>query len=406
MKLRLILLLLTLIATCVDSTNGEDWPGWRGPRGDGISLETSAPLSWSATENIGWRTRLPGNGLSSPIVLGSRVFVTAGNSSDETRRVICLDTATGEILWNVSVHQGPGGTMHRFNSTASSTPVSDGKLVFATFVDDRGLYVVALDFDGTIVWAKNPGTFYSNHGFAACPVIYGEGVIINGQQDGEAFVCMLRRTDGHELWRHIPTTNLRSFSTPLLTTVEGEDQLILTGSAKTLGLNPNTGETVWHADGPSQKFVCTPAVGHGMVFSFGGSPDKHAMALRLGGRGDILQSGLAWRNEKSMPYVPSPILVGNYLHIINDNGVYTCLEPRTGKTLKTARKFGSVYSSPIAVADRIYFFEDSGNCTVIQNNDRFEVLAQNALGEPTQTTPAISNGRLYIRTDSHLVQVK
>ena len=405
MNTRLTLALLTLIAGGAASSNADDWPGWRGPRGDGISLETSAPLTWSAKENIGWRTPLPGSGLSSPIVLGDRVFVTAGDTSDETRRVICVEASTGKILWNISVHRGPGGKMHRFNSTASSTPVSDGQFVFATFVDDQGLYVAAVDFEGTLVWTKNPGTFYSNHGFAACPVLYGEGVIVNGQQDGEAFVCMLRRQDGHEIWRHKPTINLRSFSTPVLTAVDGEDQLILTGSSQTIGLNPKTGETIWHADGPSQKFVCTPAVGHGLVFSFGGSPDKHAMAVRLGGRGDVLQSGLVWRNERSMPYVPSPILVGDYLHIINDSGVYTCLEPRTGKTLNTGRKLGSVYSSPISVADRVYFFEDSGVCTIIRNNPNFEILAQNELGEPTQTTPAISNGKLYVRTDSHLVQI-
>lgn len=405
MKTQLALILATIIAAIAVSAHADDWPGWRGPRGDGISLEAAAPLSWSATENIGWRTPLPGTGLSSPIVVGDRVFVTAGDSSDETRRIICLDSSSGEILWNTAVHQGPGGTMHRFNSTASSTPVSDGKFVFAIFVDDHGLYVAALDFAGTVVWTKNPGTFYSNHGFAACPVIYGEGVIVNGQQDGEAFVCMLRREDGKELWRHTPTVNLRSFSTPLLTTVNGEDQLILTGSSKTIGIDPKSGETIWHADGPSQKFVCTPAVGHGLVFSFGGSPEKHAMALRLGGRGDVLESGLVWRNERSMPYVPSPILVGDYLHIINDTGVYTCLEPRTGKTLYTGRKLGSVYSSPVSVADRIYLFEDSGACTVIRNSPSFEVLARNELGEPVQTTPAISHGKLYVRTESHMLQI-
>ncbi len=400
-----MILCIVLVVVCRDTLNAEDWPGWRGPRGDGISLDATAPLHWSTTENIVWRTPLPGAGRSSPIVVGNRVFVTAGDPIDETRRVICIDESTGKLLWNVVAHQGPAGTMHRFNSTASSTPVSDGKSVFAVFVDDKGLYVVAVDFEGKIVWSKSPGTYFSNHGFAASPVVYGEGVIVNGHQDGEAFVCMLRKHDGQELWRFKPKMNLRSFSTPVLTTFDGNDQLILTGASQTLALDPKTGEQIWFADGPSQKFVCTPAIGHGMVFSFGGSPDKHAMAVRLGGHGDILTTHLKWRNERSMPYVPSPILVGDRLHIINDSGVYTCLDAPTGETLFSGRKLGSVSSSPVSVADRIYFFEDSGACTIIQNSPDFQVLARNELLETVQTTPAVCHGSLYVRTEMHLIRI-
>ena len=400
-----MILCIVLVVVCRDTLNAEDWPGWRGPRGDGISLDATAPLHWSTTENIVWRTPLPGAGRSSPIVVGNRVFVTAGDPIDETRRVICIDESTGKLLWNVVAHQGPAGTMHRFNSTASSTPVSDGKSVFAVFVDDKGLYVVAVDFEGKIVWSKSPGTYFSNHGFAASPVVYGEGVIVDGHQDGEAFVCMLRKHDGQELWRFKPKMNLRSFSTPVLTTFDGNDQLILTGASQTLALDPKTGEQIWFADGPSQKFVCTPAIGHGMVFSFGGSPDKHAMAVRLGGHGDILTTHLKWRNERSMPYVPSPILVGDRLHIINDSGVYTCLDAPTGETLFSGRKLGSVSSSPVSVADRIYFFEDSGACTIIQNSPDFQVLARNELLETVQTTPAVCHGSLYVRTEMHLIRI-
>jgi myo-inositol-hexaphosphate 3-phosphohydrolase/outer membrane protein assembly factor BamB len=390
---------------CAGTLNAEDWPGWRGPRGDGISRDITAPLHWSPTENIAWRTPLPGIGLSSPIVIGNHVFVTAGDPTDETRRVICVDESTGKILWNVQAHQGPAGTMHRLNSTASSTPVSDGKFVFAAFADDKGLYVVAVDFEGKIIWSSNPGTYFSNHGFAASPVLYGEGVIVNGQQDGDAFVCMLHKLDGKELWRFKPKMNLRSFSTPVLTTFVGQDQLVLTGSSQTSGLDPKTGEQIWFADGPSQKFVCTPAVGHGMVYSFGGSPDKHAMALRLGGHGDVLATHLEWRHERSMPYVPSPILVGERLHVINDSGVYTCLDAHTGDILCSNRKLGSVYSSPVSVADRIYFFEDSGTCTIIQDGSDFQVLARNELSETVQTTPAVCHGCLYVRTESNLIRI-
>uniref|UniRef100_A0A7C4LNZ1 Serine/threonine protein kinase n=1 Tax=Schlesneria paludicola TaxID=360056 RepID=A0A7C4LNZ1_9PLAN len=388
---------LTSVATAND-----DWPAWRGPRGDGISPGAQAPLRWSETENIVWKTAIPSVGRSSVIVVGGRVFVTTGVAADSSRRVLSLDRADGRILWNVAVFTGPEGTMHRFNTTASSTPASDGRHVFAVFNDDQGLYVFALDFEGQVVWSKRVGAYFSNHGFAASPLLYEDGVIVNGQQDGDAFVVMLNRWTGAELWRYVPAVKLRSFSTPVLTAHNGEEQLILAGSMQTVALNPRTGNVLWSADGPSEKFVATPSVGHGLVFSFGGSPNKKGMAVRLGGTGDVTATHIAWRNERSMPYVPSPLLLGDYLHVVNDQGIYTCLEPRTGKVLFSGRKFGPVYSSPIAVGDRIYQFEDSGGCTVIANEPEFRELARNELHELVQTTPAFSRGQLFIRGEKHV----
>jgi hypothetical protein len=394
---------VVLISLAAAPSHGEDWPGWRGPRGDGTSRETGVPLRWSATENIAWSTAVPGAGRSSPIVVGRRVFLTTGEATDESRRVLCFDRESGELLWNVVVHRGAGGVMHRLNSTASSTPVADHERVYAVFVDDEGMRVVAVDFSGHPVWSVSPGGFQSQHGFAASPVLFGEGVIVNGQQDGEAFVVMLNRATGAELWRYRPQVNLRSFSTPVLIQYQGEDQLVIAGASQTVALAPSTGELLWFAEGPSQKFVSTPAVGHGLVFSFGGSPEKRAMAVRLGGEGDVSNSHVAWRNERAMPYVPSPLLVGDYLHVISDTGIYTSLGPKTGEVLHTGRKLGPVSSSPVSAAGQVYFFEDSGTCTVIKNGAAFDVLAKNEIAEAVYTTPAISAGSLFVRTESHLL---
>jgi outer membrane protein assembly factor BamB len=386
--------------------HAEDWPAWRGPRGDGNSVETVVPLRWSATENIAWKTAVPGTGRSSPIIVGRHVFLTTGEASDESRRVLCFDRDDGALLWNTPVHQGAAGMQHRLNTTASSTPAADDQRVYSVFVDDQGMRAVAVDYSGHIVWNVSPGSFHSQHGFAASPVLYGDGVLVNGQQDGEAFVVLLKRDTGAERWRFRPQVNLRSFSTPVLFRHDGQDQLILTGASQTLALAPQTGTPLWYADGPSQKFVSTPAVGHGLVFSFGGSPEKRAMAVRLGGSGDVSNSHVVWRNERAMPYVPSPLLAGDYLHVIADSGVYTCLDPQSGATLLTGRKLGPVSSSPVAAAGRVYLFEDSGKCTVIRDSANFEVLATNDLHEPVYTTPAISDGSLFIRTESHLLRVK
>lgn len=389
----------------VSPSRGEDWPGWRGPRGDATSHETNVPLHWSGSDNIAWKTPVPGVGRSSPIVVGQRVFLTTGEVDEQTRRVLCFDRDSGRPLWNKLVHQGAGGMMHRFNTTASSTPAGDGERVYAAFVDDHGMRVVALDLQGEIVWSVSPGTFHSQHGFAASPVLYGEGVIVNGHQDGEAFVVMLDRRSGQERWRFKPAVNQRSFSTPVLTRHDGEDQLILAGASQTVAISPATGKRIWFAAGPAEKFVSTPAVGEGMVFSFGGSPKEKAMAIRLGGRGDVLESHVVWRAEKGMPYIPSPILLGEHLHVVNDQGIYSCLDPKTGDARLVGRKFGPVCSSPVSVAGRIYFFEDSGKCTVIENGPGFEVLATNELDEAVYATPAVSAGSLFVRTEAHLLRI-
>ncbi|MGE0758610.1 MAG: PQQ-binding-like beta-propeller repeat protein [Pirellulaceae bacterium] len=395
---------LFLMVSCPGAAE-ENWSGWRGARGDGISRHREVPLSWTPSENIAWKTPLAGAGRSSPIIWGRRVFLTTSLPTDHTRHVLCLDIATGQVMWDTVVHRGAEGKMHKFNTPASSTPTTDGERVYAIFIDEQGMQVVATDVQGRIVWSKRPGTFYSQHGFAASPVLYRDGLVVNGHQDGEAFVVMLDARTGEERWRYKPAINLRSFSTPVLTQQDGRDLLILTGASQTAALDPLDGQLIWHVQGPSEKFVCTPSVGHGMVFSFGGSPEKIAMAIRLGGSGNVAASHVAWRIERGMPYVPTPLLYGDLLHIVNDLGIYTCLEPATGKTLFSKRAFGPMYSSPIAVEERIYFFEDTGRCTVVRNGRDLDVLATNELGAEVYTTPAVADGCLIVRTVSHVVRI-
>ena len=383
--------------TCAD-----DWPAWRGPRGDGISLESNGPLHWSTTDNIRWKTPIPGTGLSSPIVAGELVFVTTGLAEDQSRHLIALDRKDGRVRWDRALLSAPPGQMHRLNTTASSTPLCDGERIITVFTDETGLYVYAVNLQGESLWSKRVGDFASRHGFAASPVAYETGVIVNGQQDGAAFVVNLDRQTGDELWRYSPEVKLRSFSTPVVTRTESGPVLVLSGSSQTVGLDPARGTVNWFATGPSEKFVSTPSVGHGMVFSFGGSPEEKSMAIRLGGSGDVSLTHVAWRKDRAMPYVPSPLLAGSFLHVVNDQGIYSCIDPVEGKTLFSARKFGNVCSSPIAVGERIYLFEDSGTCTVVKNGSEFLELAKNQLDETIQTTPAFSDSQLCVRSVNHV----
>ncbi len=233
---------------------------WRGPRGDGVSRESTAPLKWSDSENIRWKSPIPGRGLSSPIVVGDAIFVTTFMAENDSRRLIKIDKTSGECLWNIELHKGPVEQQHRFNSCASSTPASDGDRVYCLTVDDQKMWVTAVDFDGKQCWKVSPGTFGSQHGFAASPVLFDGKVIVNGHQDGEAFIVALDTTNGTTSWTYQPAVKLRSFSTPVLTEFEGESQLVVTGANQTVGINPSTGRLIWFAAGPNQKAVSSPSI--------------------------------------------------------------------------------------------------------------------------------------------------
>lgn len=394
-----------LLAVVGGVNYAEDWPMWRGPRGDGTSLETDVPLSWSPNKNIAWKTPIPGQGRSSPIVCGDAVFVTTVMPDSQSRRLLKLNRASGVVEWNQELLIGPREQQHRFNTSASSTPATDGALIYCVAVDDQRMYVVACDYEGKMHWRASPGTFESKHGFAASPLLFEETIIVNGHQDGDAFVVALDCRTGREVWRYIPEVRLRSFSSPVLIKLDEGPQVILTGANQTVGIDPKSGKRIWYAEGPSEKSVSTPSVGLGMVFSFAGSPSPRAMAIRLGGEGDVSTTHVVWDAARAMPYVPTPLLAGKYLHVINDVGIYSCIEPETGKVLKVVRRGGNTYSSPVSVRNRIYLFEDNGQCTVIRNDAAFHVLARNELGEGTQCTPAISNGSLFVRTEDHLWRI-
>lgn len=412
MKRQLVSLTIAIAASTVSTmalstrAQGEDWPMWRGPRGDGVSLESKAPMKWSTTENVRWKTKIAGVGRSSPIVVGDSVFVTAFDTTSQSRQLFRVDKESGKVVWATTVHTAPSENQHKFNTSASATPASDGKLVFTVFVDDKQLVVAATDWKGEVVWKKFLGTYFSRHGFAASPVLCDEGLIINGHQDGDAFVSLLTPSTGEEVWRYKPETNLRSFSTPLVGIVDGQRQIVLAGANQTLGLDPKTGERIWFVAGPSEKVVCSPSIGLGHVFSFGGSPAVRACAIKQDGLKNESEQNIIWKTEKGMPYVPTPVLYGERFHIVDDLGIYTCLDPITGKVLKALRKSGNTYSSPIGVADRVYLFDDSGTCTIIANNNQYEVLAKNSLDEVVQTTPAFSDGSMYIRSEDHLWRIE
>ena len=393
------------------SLKAQEWSMWRGPRGDGISKETGVPTQWSDQNNIAWKTPVPGRGLSSPIALGGSIYLTTADPQTDVRSLIKFDQRDGKIVWSCQIHRGPIENQHKFNTSASSTPAGDSGVIYCSFADDKQLIAAAVSENGQILWKVSLGSYFSKHGFAASPVVCEFGVLINGHQDGEAFVAMLAKEDGREVWRFTPPVAQRSFSTPYLTQVGSDPATILVGANRTMAVKLEDGQILWQVEGPTEKVVCSPSVGHGMVFAFGGSPDIIAFAVPLDPRSTkpsaatdetSASDGAIWRLEKGMPYVPTPLLFGDYLHVIDDGGVYTCLDPESGKSLRRVRKGGNTYSSPIGINDLIYSFEDSGRCTVFRNNALYEVIANNDLGESVQTTPCVLKDALIVRSESHL----
>ena len=409
---------LRLSAWCVGVTAGllltavqaENWPGWRGPRGDGTSRETVAPLRWSETENIRWKVPIPGKGHSSPIVWNDRVFVTTCIEANGQRLLLCLDRSSGRERWRRTVFTGPLERIHRLNSYASSTPATDGHYVWVSFLDRSRMLIVCYDFNGEEIWRKSPGRFYSRHGYCSSPVLYKDLVIVNGDQDGEAWIVALDKATGRERWRADRPNRTRSYCVPILIQHGGKTQLVLSGSKCVAAYDPDTGEQLWIVDGPTDQFVASLVYRDGILFVTGGYPEYHLMAIRPDGRGNVTKTHVAWHHRRvgnrRAAYVPSPIAHGHRFFLVTDIGYVSCLDIATGKTIWHRRLGRHFSASPVSVGDRLYFCDDDGNTFVVAAADQFRLLAKNTLDDECYASPAVSDGEIFIRTLKRLYCIR
>jgi len=388
----------------------ENWQGWRGPNGDGTSPEKGIPVKWSGTENIAWRIAIPGEGHSSPIIWGDKVFLTSSLTEKNKRILLCLDRPSGQTVWQRDVVQSPPETIHRLNSRASGTPATDGRQVYVTFMRAEGdrviapnvssdrlitpgkIIVTAYDLDGNEKWKTNVGDFVSAHGFNTCPVLFEDLVILNGDHDGDAYLVALDRQSGRERWRIRRENKTRSYATPI----------ILSGSLCVASYDPRNGKRHWIVDGPTEQFVASMVYDGKYVFATGGYPERHTVAIRPGGRGNVTDSHIVWRTTRGAAFVPSPIISGRYLLMVADSGIASCFEARTGKRHWMERLPGGHSPSPVSADGLVYFVSDQGVTTVIRPGETFEVIAKNELGEPVSASPAISQGHFFLRTHRHL----
>ena len=404
--------LALLLATV--ATGAEDWPQFRGPTGQGHSSERGLPLEWSEVRNIVWKTPVPGEGLSSPVVAGGRVWMTAavdtGNPArgpvTSSLRLLAVDAATGREMVNVEVFRLPrAGYINPKNSRASPTPIVDGGRVYVHFGAEG---TAAVTTDGVIVW-KTQLRYQSQHGAGGSPVLFGDLLIVSCDGNGgEAFVAALDTHTGTIRWktdRRLPAD--QAYSTPLVIRAGDRDQVVSVGAHRAVAYDPRTGREIWHVGYPNGfSNVPRPVYGHGLVYIATGFNDPTLIAVRADGEGDVTRTHLAWTVARSVPLTPSPLLVGEELYMVSDIGVLTCLDARTGVSLWQARLAGDYSASPVFADGRIYLQSEAGLTTVIAPGKEFRRLATSQLDGAILASMAISGGSIYIRTDGHLYRIR
>ncbi|MBV9126421.1 MAG: PQQ-binding-like beta-propeller repeat protein, partial [Planctomycetes bacterium] len=283
-----------------------------------------------------------------------------------------------------------------------STPVTDGTHVWVSFLAYPDMEVACYDFAGAKVWQRSPGKLLSVHGFCSSPVLYRDMVIVNCDQDAEAYIVALDRATGRERWRIDRPNRTRSYCAPLVVEAAGRPQLVLSGSKCVASYDPDTGKQWWIVDGPTEQFVASLVFTDGVLFVTGGFPELHLLGIRPDGNGNITQTHVLWHETRGASYVPSPIAHGQEFYVVSDSGTASCLDARTGKRLWVSRLGRHHSASPVSAGDYLYFLDDTGEMFVLKAGSRFEVVSRNKLGEECRASPAISQGQIFLRTLNHL----
>ncbi len=438
------------ILTCIGVTlalsprlSADNWPQWRGPSSKGVSIENGLPARWSANDNLAWKTSLAGLGTSSPIVWGDHVFVTSqiGNApvaggeshpvlaradtslsvhehaiggrrgASEARQVLLVVEAfrrtDGARLWEHRVEAGGDlPASHEKHNLATPTPVTDGERVYAWFGNGQ---VVALDMSGKLVWKRHLGvdygSFLNNWGHGSSPALYQDLLILLSDHEPNAYLLALDKRTGKERWKVDRGNDRTSHSTPIIVPGPEGDEVIINSTERIDAYNPLTGEPLWHAGSWRQTPIPSPVFHDGMIYMSRGYRNSDYLAIRPGGRGDVTGSHIKWSAPGAASYVPSIIHYQGLLYMTNEVGVVTCAEAETGARIWRRRLGGVFFASPVAGDGKIYMLSETGEMFVLRAGREPEILAQNNLGERFIASPAISNGRLFLRSDGTLFSI-
>ena len=402
-----VVILLTSVA------HAENWPQWRGPNLNGTSGEKNLPTRWTTAENVSWKLTLPGWSGSTPIVWRDRVFLSVADGND--LYLWCVDRTKGEVVWKKLL--GSGNVKLRKQNMSSPSPVTDGKSVFV--MAGTGI-LKGFDFNGIELWSrdiqKDYGAFGLNWGYASSPLLLDDALfvqVLHGMKtDDPSYVLRLDKKTGKTQWKvERATAAIRespdAYTTPALLRYGKTTEIVITGGDCVTGHDPATGKELWRANGlnpdndPFYRIVASPVIFNDIIYA--PTRVRPLLALKAGGRGDITTSHLLWSTSNG-PDVPTPVTDGKYFYVVNDRGIMWCLDARTGAEVYGQQRLkpGTYSSSPVLADGRIYVTSEDGLTTVVKAGPKFEVLAENALNDYCLSSPAISDGQIFIRTAQHL----
>jgi outer membrane protein assembly factor BamB len=397
-----------------------NWPQWRGPTGNSVSTEKGLPLTWSDEKGVVWKCPLPGEGASTPAVWGDAVFVTCQKGEDLL--LLKIDKGSGKVAWQRKVGSGvivrktakPRGEQkfHTLQNLASPSPVTDGKLVFAHFGNGD---LAAYDFDGKQLWHRNLQKDYGNFtiwwGHANSPVLYKGLVITVCMQDSlgdlqekaiDSYVVAFDQKTGEPRWRTLRNTHATAeecdaYTTPIFHEKDGKVEMIVMGGRQLDAYDPATGKQLWYLPiAIGNRTITGPTLGDGIVYATCGMR-KDLVAVKLGGSGQLPESAITWRTTDSTPDSPCPVVVNGLLFVVSDGGIVRCLDAKTGAEKWKERIPGDYKASPLAADGRVYFVNLAGRCTVLAAAEKFEKLAENQLNDATIASPAVADGKIYLR---------
>jgi outer membrane protein assembly factor BamB len=402
------LILLFAALPPLDST-AQEWTRFRGPNGTGISMAKGIPISWTE-KDFRWRVEITGQSHSQPVIWGDKLFLTTALDLGRERALLCLNKRDGKELWRKSYALPTHRPGNRNASYANGSPVVDAQCVIACFVSRDHFWVRSFDHAGNEQWSRDLGPFDSQHGHGASPMVYENTVIVTNDQDGESFIIALDLTTGKPVWKtpRKPSPTNTAYGTPCLHPQPGgTPELLLSSQSHGISsLNPRTGEPNWEAPVYRIRVVASPVVAGDVVIGScgqGGGAGNYLSAVKLGGKGDVSKTHVAYTLRKGTPYVPTPLYYNGRLYLISDGGIATAIEPATGCEIWSERLHAEFFGSPVSIDGKIYCATTKGEMLVLATGDTFQLLGRNPIGEGTHSTPCVDGGNIYMKTFTHLV---
>ena len=418
--MRFVMWVLLSLAT-LQTPVTEDWRQYRGPDGAGLA-PGPLPLTWGEGRNVTWKTAIHGRAWSSPVVLGRQIWMTTATEDGHDLFAVAVDRESGKVIHDVKLFYVDSPQIgHVFNSFASPTPVVEPGRVYVTFGSPG---TAALDArTGKMLWQRRDLECNHYRGAGSSPILFRNLLIMHFDGSDQQYVVALDKDTGKTVWKTPRSIDFRdlgpngkpqadgdfrkAFSTPRVTMVGGEPVLLSLGAKAAYGYDPLTGKELWRIEERTNHSASTaPAVGHGLAFYPTGFSSPHLLAIRMDGRGDVTQSHIAWRVTRGVPQKPSIVLVGDLIFMVNDVGLASAVEAKTGEVVWNARVGGTFSASPVSDGSRVYFFSEDGKTTVIEAGRQYKLLAENQLDDGFMASPAVSGRTLFLRTRTHLYRIE